>query len=125
MIARLRTPAALSFYGCFFAPSAWALQHWIGFSINQARCNGPGRAAAPVDAVTLGALVFAFVLSMAGLASAALAYTATKGVEEQGPPPASRIHFMAVIGLTITPLFMCIFLMSGIGTFFLDVCRQS
>lgn len=124
MIARLRTPAALSFYGCFFAPSAWALQHWIGFSINQARCNGPGRAA-PVDAVTLGALVGAFVLSVTGLLCAVAAYMATKEVEEQGPPPASRIHFMAVVGIAITPLFMCIFLMSGIGTFFLDVCRQS
>ena len=46
MRARVLSPAALSFYGCFFAPAAWGLQHWIGFSINQARCNGPGRAGA-------------------------------------------------------------------------------
>lgn len=119
------SPAALSFYGCFFAPAAWGLQHWIGFSINQARCNGPGRAAAPVDAVTLGALIFAFVVSLLGLGAAFAAYRATKEIPEQGPPPGGRVHFMAVIGMSITPLFMCIFLMSGIGTFFLDVCRQS
>ncbi|HEU4977858.1 MAG TPA: hypothetical protein VFT42_03085 [Solirubrobacteraceae bacterium] len=125
MSVRLRNPAALAFLGCFLAPGGWAIQHWVGFSVNQARCNGPGRAAAPVDALTLAATVLAFVLSVIGLMSAIAAYQATKEIEEDGPPPGSRVRFMAVVGIAITPLFMCIFLMSGIGTFFLDVCRQS
>ena len=39
--------------------------------------------------------------------------------------PASRIHFLAVIGMMLGVLFLALILMAGIGTLFLPECVQS
>jgi Mn2+/Fe2+ NRAMP family transporter len=124
-LRRRLTPAILAGLGVSLAPIGWTLQHWVGFSVNQARCNGPTRGTAPVTAVTLAMTIFAVAIAMLGLACSAAALRATRDVEDDGPPPPGRVHFMAVVGIAITPLFVFIVLMSGIGTFLLPICRQS
>jgi hypothetical protein len=39
-------------------------------------------------------------------------------------PPASRIRFLAIIGLSTAPLFLLIILMSGTGSVALGGCHQ-
>jgi hypothetical protein len=111
--------------GVSLAPVGWTLQFWAGFSVNQARCNGPGGGAAPVDALTVAMTALGVALAVAGLACATGAYRGTREVAEDEAPPAGRIHFMGVVGIAITPLFIFIMVMSGVGTFFLDICRQA
>ena len=45
------------------------------------------------------------------------------GSEE--PPPKGRLPFLAIVGMAITPLFLAIILMDGLGVVFLPECSQS
>jgi hypothetical protein len=65
-------------------------------------------------------MIAAAVVAVAGLVSALRAFRATG--ESEGLP-GERVHFMAVIGLTISPLFLAIILMDGIGTIVLENCH--
>jgi hypothetical protein len=115
-------------FGLFGAPAAWALLHVAGLQMQFATCHD--NAAGPgfhfdVDAWTLAiTIVAAAVAVLAGLA-AVTAFRATRDAEEDDPPPAGRIHFLAVIGMTITPLFLAMILMAGLGEVFLPSCVQS
>jgi hypothetical protein len=64
------------------------------------------------------------LVTIAGIVAAILAFRGTSDRSE-APPPASRIHFMAAMALTIGPLFLAIILLNGLGTGIGDVCRQS
>jgi hypothetical protein len=115
-------------FGLFAPPAAWVLQHVSGIELQYAQCHD--NTAGPaydihVDAWTLAVtIVAAAVAVLGGLASIA-AWRATRDAEEDDAPPAGRIHFLSVIGMTITPLFLAIILMSGLGEFFLPSCLQS
>jgi len=54
-------------------------------------------------------------VAIGGLLAAVIVYVATSGVDEEGAPPLGRIHFLAVVGLAIAPLFIAIILMAGLG----------
>jgi hypothetical protein len=115
-------------FGLFAPPAAWALQHVAGLQMQFATCHdntaGPGFHFS-VDgwtvAVTAGAATIAVLGGLASLA----AWRATRDSEDDDAPPAGRIHFLSVIGMTITPLFLAIILMSGLGVAFLPSCVQS
>jgi hypothetical protein len=49
------------------------------------------------------------------LLAAIVVWWSTRGVDDSAPPPVGRVHFLAVIGLVIAPLFIAIILMAGIG----------
>ena len=80
----------------------------------------------PVDAATLDRRDRrrGSIAAVGGLAALA-AWRATRDADDDDAPPAGRIHFLAVIGLTITPLFLAIIVMSGAGAIVLDGCVQS
>ena len=40
-------------------------------------------------------------------------------------PRGRRLQFLAILGMTISPLFLCIILMRGLGATLIDTCRQS
>jgi hypothetical protein len=120
----LPTPALLAGIGVSGAPVAWALQFWVGFSLGQAACNGPGRQVHFVGWTRVATVSPAFSAAVAGLC-AVLAFRATREVQEDDAPPPGRIHFMAIVGMAITPLFLFIILMSGFGSISLQECRQS
>jgi hypothetical protein len=124
----MRRPALLMWFGLFAAPAAWALQHVSGIQLQYAQCHdntaGPGFSI-HVDGWTLGVtLTTAGIAVLGGLASV-VAWRATREAEDDDAPPAGRIHFFAVIGMTMTPLFLALILMSGLGEVFLPACRQS
>jgi heme/copper-type cytochrome/quinol oxidase subunit 2 len=124
----VRRADALMWFGLFGAPAAWAAQHVAGIWLTLAQCHG--NTAGPswslhLDAwVTAITAVAAAVAVLAGL-SAASAWRSTREADDSDPPPAGRIHFLGVVGLTISPLFLAIILMSGLGTVFLPQCVQS
>ena len=115
-------------FGLFAAPAAWALQHVSGVELQYATCHdntaGPGYDI-HVDAWTLAVTIAAAAIAVLGGLASVGAWRATREAEEDDAPPAGRIHFLAVIGMTITPLFLALILMAGLGEVFLPSCLQS
>ena len=107
--------------GAFGAGAAWAVQLVVGFALTEATC---GEAALASHLDTWTALVTgaaALVAIVSGL-SAVLTFRATRDAGSE--PPRGRIRFLAVIGMAITPLFLAMILMSGLGAVLLVQCRQ-
>jgi hypothetical protein len=122
------TPSVLMWIGLFAAPFAWAAQHVTGIELQYARChdNTAGPAwGIPVDAVTIAVSAVAAAIAVIGGLAALAAWRSARGADDDDPPPAGRIHFLAIIGITISPLFLAIIVMSGLGSVFLPTCVQS
>jgi hypothetical protein len=121
--------AFLSWFGLLGAPLAWTLQFLFGFTLTQAACNEAGTQwGVPVEDATIAATVVAAVIAvLAGLAAVAV-FRETRhargsgGDEEQ--PPLGRVHFLATIGVAISPLFLFIIVMNGVGVVALSNCHQ-
>jgi hypothetical protein len=104
-------------FGILGAPAAWTLQHVTGYALTVVRC-GEGGPSVHMDAWTLAVTATAVVVALAAEAAAIVTFRATRGEE-------SRVHFLAVIGVTIGPLFVAMILMSGLGAIVLTQCAQS
>lgn len=120
--------SALAWIGALGPPFAWAAQHIAGYAVGLADCpdntRGPGWDV-PVDGwtIVIGS-VTALAAAGCGLA-AVLAWRATRDIDDDDAPPAGRIHFLSVIGMTITPLFLAMILMSSAGAIAANGCTQS
>lgn len=125
MSARAQT-SALLWFGLLGAPAAWAVQHVAGVELSLASCReaaaGPGWNL-DLDVWTVVVSAVALAVALAAGAAALVTYRRTRDAGDE--PPASRIHFLATIAVAITPLFVCIMLMSGIGELLTAGCRQS
>jgi hypothetical protein len=119
---RLPVPALLAF-GVVGAPAAWTLQHVTGFALTQAECGTAFRDDLAFQGLTIAAMATAATVAVLAELSAIAVYRRTR---HAGPdPPGSRMHFLAIVGMTIAPLFLAIILMSGLAAAFLDTCTQS
>jgi hypothetical protein len=119
---------ALAWAGALGPPFAWAAQHVAGLALGLADCPdnaaGPGWSV-PVDGATIavGAVTGA-IAALCGL-GAVVAWRATRDADDSDAPPAGRVHFLAVIGMTITPLFLAMIVMSSAGAVIFKDCVQS
>jgi hypothetical protein len=116
---------ALVWFGVLGAPVAWVLQHVAGYALTEAVCNRNGDTwNVPLD--TLAAILTALCASIAVLGGlAALAsFRATRAAGEGGPPPAGRVHFLAIAGMTVAVLMLAIILLDGVGVLAGEGCRQ-
>ena len=105
---------------------AWGLQFTIGYWISQAHCNpatGGWTTAGQAWAIAL-TVVAAGIAIAAGLVAVAL-FRGTADADDNDSPPAGRVHFIAIIGMAITPLFTFIIIMNGVGVGVLSPCTQS
>jgi hypothetical protein len=117
--------ATLLWVGVLGAPAAWTVQHMTGYALTEARCREAATAGGwslDMDAWTIAVTAVAAVAAIAAMGAAIVTFRATRGAEE---PPRERIHFLAVIGITIGPLFLAMILMSGLGAVVLPQCVQS
>jgi ubiquinol-cytochrome c reductase cytochrome c subunit len=114
--------------GLFAAPLAWAAQHvaGIGLTIGQCHDNAAGpRLDLHADTWRVAATAVAAVVAVLGIASALATWRAARAADDSDAPPAGRDHFLGVVGLTTSPLFLAIILMSGIGSALLPQCVQA
>jgi Mn2+/Fe2+ NRAMP family transporter len=111
-------------FGLFGAPFAWAVQHVSGYALTEATCGRAGRTGWDVhlDAWSTAVFASAAVVALAAGVVSLVTFRATRSAGEDLPP--ARIHFLSVIGIAITPLFLAMILMSGLGSVLLDQCRQ-
>jgi hypothetical protein len=124
----MNRPALLAWVGVFGPPFAWAGQHIAGFAVALSRCpdntRGPGWNV-PVNTVTLILGITAATVALLSGASAFAAWRATRENDDDEAPPAGRVHFLSVIGITITPLFFAMIVMSSAGAIVFTECVQS
>jgi hypothetical protein len=69
------------------------------------------------------AVAFAIATS-AGLTALAM-FRGTADVDKDDAPPPGRVHFLAIVGMTVTVLFLLIIVMTGLGVVILPDCAQS
>lgn len=106
----------LSWYGLLGAPAAWTVFHVGGVGIATGACSPFGLSSgAAVQPWSIVLTVVCAAIAFGALLAAGAVWLATRGVEETAAPPVGRIHFLAVVGLAITPLFIVIILMAGLG----------
>jgi hypothetical protein len=124
----MRRPALFAWLGALGPPFVWAGQHIAGYAVALADCPdntvGPGWDV-PVDPVTIAIGATAAVLTLLCGAGAFSAWRATRENDDDDAPPAGRVHFLSVIGLTITPLFFAMIVMSSAGAIVFQECVQS
>lgn len=109
-------------FGALAGAIAWACQHVFGYGLTEAGCDpGSRHWDVPIDAWTAVATALAGATAIAGLLASIVVFRAN---EHHAPPPEGRRYFLGAIGMAINPLFLCIILMSGIGSVVLDNCRQ-
>jgi heme/copper-type cytochrome/quinol oxidase subunit 2 len=113
-------------YAVLGAPSAWALQFWIGYWVAQSRCDRPGYATS-ADLTTWTIVVGAAALAVAfgALATSIALFRRTAGAATEGPPPDGRIKFLAIVGMAVAPLFIAIIAMTSTGVLVLMPCTQA
>ncbi len=129
-LPRLRRPSAdlLMWTGLLAAPAAWTGQHITGLWLEITRCHDRAAGASPgipVDAITIVVGAAAALLAVIGLAAAVAAWRSARDADDDDAPPPGRIHFMGVIGMTISPLFLAMILMSSAGGIAIMECVQS
>lgn len=113
----------LVWFGILGAPVAWTVQLWITSGLTLAACSAAGRHwDIPVDPLTTALTLLATLSAVLAAASATVVLRATG--DAGGEPPAARVHFLAVIGLTVSFLFGCLIVMTGLGIVFHDLCHQ-
>jgi hypothetical protein len=116
--------SAHMWFGLLGAPLAWTVQHVVGFGLTQAECNAAGRLwPVPVDPGTLAVTIAATVVALLAGAAAVAAFLATRDAGTE--LPGARMHFLATVGIVVTPIFVAIVLMSGISVLTLPECQQS
>jgi hypothetical protein len=129
--------------GVLGAGLSWALMFLFGYGLSVGSCNRLasghigyiGSAPVPFRLWTLIATIVGAALAVLGIAAAIVTFRATRSSEtdltsaelagEGSAPPIGRLHFMSIIGMVISPLFLCIILVSGLGAFVLEVCTQA
>jgi hypothetical protein len=107
------------------APAAWVTQFLAGFALTEAACNTAGRTwNVPLDGLVIGLTAGAVAVSVAAELAAFATFRATRDAGEGGAPPGGRVHFLAIVGLVVTPLMLAMIVLSGVGVLALDGCRQ-
>jgi hypothetical protein len=127
---RLQVPRSaaspLLWFGVAGAPGAWVTQFAVDYWLTQAHCSVAGtRWGIALDTWVIVLTVLAAAVAVAAGLVALFLFRATAGAESEAAPPPGRIHFLATVGIAITPLFLAIILMNGVGATVLPNCHQS
>jgi hypothetical protein len=122
----VRRLSVLQWFGTLGAAAALAGQFLAGVGVSAAVCN-PGSALwgirfRPVE-LALG--LAGVVIVLAAGTAALLVFRATRGIEEQDPPPEGRLHFFATAALASNVIFLMIIVLTTIVSIANTACRQS
>lgn len=122
----------LVWFGVLGGPVAWGVQFVANLYLSFARCDSD-RWHLPIRDWQIGLALGAIVVGVAATAVTIQLYRQTAGIDDiaaevrrgfGGRPPAARIHFLAICGLTVNFLALVIIVITGIGAPLLTVCQQ-
>lgn len=115
----------LMWAGILLAPAAWTVQHVLSYGVSEAHCDPAGRQwGVPYDVWVVSTAAVAIALAAGGLVASVAAYRAVRDADVDDDPPPGRVWLMSVCGLVISPLFIAMILLSGIGSLLLAHCHQ-
>jgi hypothetical protein len=101
---------------------ATAAQFVIGMQLGLARCEPPAtRFRLPIHAWSVGLAAGAAIVVLVAQLAAVAMFRATRNADGRG----ERIHFLAVVALTVNPLLFALVVMDGVGVPVLAICQQS
>lgn len=126
----------LVWFGLGGGAVAFALQFVAGLAFSFAQCvNGTAtKWHLPVRDLQVGIAVAGFLVGLASTAVAAMIFRRTYrvgdifGEERRGDgsaPPLGRIHFLAICGLTVNALVLCIMAMDAVAMGLHGLCMQT
>lgn len=133
---RYRPSNWLVWFGVGGGAVAFTIQFVAGLAFSFAQCaNGTTtRWDIPVRAWQVGLASGGFIIGLASTVVAAMIFRRTYrvgdtfGEERRGDgsaPPLGRIHFLAIVGLTVNVLVMAIMAMDAFGTGLHGLCVQT
>jgi hypothetical protein len=121
-------------FGLLGAGFSWMFMFLFGYGLSVGTCN-PFIAdrGIPFDTWTIIDTALGAALAILSIVAAVITFLATRegtrtGDElagKGGPPPGGRIHFLSIIGMLVSPLFLFIILLAGLGSFVLSTCTQA
>lgn len=130
-----RPPTALLWFGVLGGAGAWVLQFAANLYFTFAQCNQPTqRFSLPVHGWEIALSVVAWAIGLASTTVALRIFRRTFAIDDVDahelrgdgtPPPVGRVHFLAIVGLTVNFLALTIIVMTGIGAPLLPACQQS
>jgi hypothetical protein len=121
-------------FGVLGGPLAWATQFVANLFLSFFECGAEARGSVPLHALQITLGVAGLLVALASTAVATWLYRETVGDRELsrkvirgfgGEPPVARVHFLAIVGLTVNFLALAIIVMTTIGSPVLLDCRQS
>lgn len=131
-----RPSSALVWFAVGGGAVAWAMQFVAGLAFGWAQCNQGGYARWHLSVHAWQAAIAggALVVGLASMASAVWLFKRTYrigdvfGEERRGdgaPPPVGRVHFLALVGITVNLLALAIIVMDGTGAPTFALCQQA
>lgn len=134
-IPGFRPPTALVWFGVAGGAFAWAAVHVAGVGGSFRHCIPTGTGTAfPLTAWQIGIAAAGALVAVSSIAVSVWLFLNTfriadvAGMERRGdgaPPPAGRLQFLAMVGLTVNFLALMIILLDGVGAPLLRACQQS
>lgn len=116
-------------------PLAWAAQFVANLFLILFSCNGPARSPLPVHTLAIAVGATGLVVALASSGVALWLYRATAADREMShqvirgfggrPVRTARVHFLAIVGITVNFLVIAIIVMTTVGTPQLLSCQQS
>jgi hypothetical protein len=138
-----RSLEVLMWVGVLGAGLSWALMFLFGYGLSVGACNQflggsdpfARSPSVPFELWTLIDTAIGAALAILGIAAAIATFRVSRRgapeltrrelAGEGSQPPQGRIQFMSIIGMVVSPLFLCIILVSGLGSYVLAGCTQS
>jgi hypothetical protein len=114
-------------YAVLGPPTAWFGQFLIYYWLAETQCSPAGATlwSIPMTAWAIVVGAVAAVLALGAGATSLALFRRNSEDEHEEAPPGGRIKFLAVVGMTLTPLFFAMILMSTAGLLTLVPCNQS
>lgn len=125
----------LLWFGVLGGGAAWTIEFVAGLYFTWAQCNQPdGRTQLPLREWQTGLAAGGALVGLIALGVCLWIYLSTHrigdvaGEERRGdgyPPPVGRVHFLAVVGMTVNVIVIVIMVITAIGAPNLALCQQS
>ena len=122
-------------FGVVGGSAAWAIQFVTNLFLTFYDCGAEARSSVALHPIQTAVGVGALVVGLASTAVAAWLFHDTRHDHREmslkvirgfgGEPPLARVHFLAIVGLTVNFLVIAIIVMTTIGSPVLLDCRQS
>ncbi len=124
----------LVWFGVLGGSVAWAVQFVTNLFLTFYDCGAEARASVTLHPIQTAIGIAAIIVGLASTAVAVWLFRDTRQEREMslkvirgfgGDPPLARVHFLAIVGLTVNFLSIAIIVLTTIGSPELLNCQQS